>query len=416
MKFALLNPDADGLALASALVRDGGHELTAYFSIDAGAVATLESLAPEARRIDEWEGVLAGSAQAVVVGTAGTPAPTAEQHGLDHQGFEQLRRLVLENVPLVFVHPFGLQPLEYHELDMNRQATKTAIVAYEPMREHPAIQQLSTAGEGGIGRIEQIVVERQAKARTRAASLRHFVRDVGMAKRLTGPCDKVSALGKFGDDPNSVAPTSGAPAVNGRSPYDVPPMKGDGGHLGVQITTTDGVLIRWSIGPIVDLAGAKMTLVGTAGSAVVTMPEHEPWTLQTRHGDDVATETFADAGTAEAAERIAAAIESSDDRLWREALADLELVEAVERSVRRGRTVELFHEEASEQGTFHGVMAAGGCLLMMLAIGLAIVATVFGKFRFWLANFWPYALLLVLSMFLLMQLFKFVFPTAKKDD
>ncbi|MCE9604095.1 MAG: hypothetical protein K8U03_04245 [Planctomycetia bacterium] len=393
MKFALLTPDADALALTAALLQSGDGELTAFFAADPVMAGKLQALAPDATRIDEWEGVLAGSSQAVVVGCAGPAEPR----------FEQLRRLVLENVPVVFVHPFGLAPLEYHELDMNRQATKTPIVPYEPTRHHPGVEALSAlARSNEIGRIEQVVVERQAKERARSASLSRFVRDIGMVRRIAGECEKVSALGKLGEEPNV---GSASPATN------------DGGHLGVQITTTDGVLIRWSIGPIAEGAGAKTTLIGTSGSAVLAMPDVGPWTLQVRRGDDVEARSFVDADPA--TNGLAAITQGvstpSDDPLWREALGDLELVEAVERSLRKGRTVELFHEEASEQGTFHGVMAAGGCLLMMLSIGLAIVATVFGKFRFWLANLWPYALLFVLSMFLLMQLFKFVFPAHKKD-
>lgn len=406
MRFAILNPDADAVSFAEALLGDGGHELLSYFTTEPTKADTLQSLAPGAKRIDEWEGVLAGTAQAVVVGTAATP----------EQLFEQLRRLVLENVPFAFVHPFGLASLEYHELDMNRQATKTAIVPYEPTRHHPAVDALvSLAGPEGIGRVEQIVVERQAKLRTRAASLRHFVRDIGMSRRIAGQCDKVSALGRFGDDPAGSKQSGSAQAGSAPAVGNTAPVASDGGHLGIQITTTDGVLIRWSIGPIVDGAGAKTTLVGSLGSAVVTMPESETWVLQIRRADVVETELFDEDGTKKSASAITAAIESNDDSLWREALADLELVEAVERSMRKGRTVELFHEEASEQGTFHGMMAAGGCALMCLAIGLAIVATVFGRFRFVIANYWPYALLFALGFFLLLQLLKLVFPTKPTD-
>jgi hypothetical protein len=392
MKFAVLNPDADALALTKALVADGGHELVSYFSSEPLAVAVFKEIAPEARRIDEWEGVLAGSVQAVVVGLAGPAEPR----------FEQLRRLVLESVPFVFTHPFGLAPLEYHELDMNRQATASAIVPYEPERHHSAVALLAAlGGDEGIGRIEQMTIERETRTRTRVASLTHFVRDLGLARRIAGTCDKVSALGKFGGEPNDDSPTS----------------RSEGGHLGVQITTTDGILIRWSIGPVVERNGAKLTLVGASGSAVVTIPESGAWELAVRRGDVAEQESFApDDAVKSGAAAVAAAIEATDDALWREALADLELVEAVERSMRKGRTVELFHEEASEEGTFHGVMAAGGCLLMMLAIGLAITATVFGRFRFQIANLWPYALLVLLGAFLIMQFLKLVFPPEKQDD
>lgn len=405
MKFALLDPDDDALALTAALLRSGNDELTVFDTTDDAAASQLETLAPSADRTTEWENVLAGSNDFVLVGSAG-PA---------ERRFEQLRRLVLENVAVVFVHPFSLQTLEYHELDMNRQATNTAIVPYSPLRLRLAASHIESLGRPGrtfiaadsllvhgIGRLEQITIERQARVRSRSAALRHFVRDVGLVLRAVGPCNKVSALGKLGDSEHGDAPT-------------------DGGHLGVQITTDDDVLVRWSIGTIVDRVGARVTLVGSQGNAVLSMPDDADWSLLIRRGDDSETIPYDrdDALPTDAlADLTKAAAGPSDDKLWREALADLELVEAVERSMRRGRTVELYHEEASEQGTFHGVMSAVGCGLLMLSIGLAILASMVGWLKLRIANLWPYALLAILVVFLLMQFLKFVFPsdTNKSED
>lgn len=59
-------------------------------------------------------------------------------------------------------------------------------------------------------------------------------------------------------------------------------------------------------------------------------------------------------------------------------------------------------------------MSAGGCLLLLLSIGLPIVASIVGKFRFGIADLWPIASLAVLVPFLLLQLLKFVFPPESK--
>lgn len=401
MKFALLDPDDDALALTEALLRDGSYELTAFDVADTApafdsVVARLAVLAPSADRITEWENVLAGSNDFVLVGIAG---PTERR-------FEQLRRLVLENVAVIFVHPFGLQTLDYHELDMNRQATNTAVVPYAPLRHHEAAARITSLSGASslselptIGRLEQITIERQAKNRSRSAALQHFVRDLGLVLRAVGPCNKVSALGKLGDADHGDAPS-------------------DGGHLGVQITTDDDVLVRWSIGTIVDGSGARITLIGADGNAVLKMPDDADWSLLIRRGDDSETIPFTlgDALPPAALSDLTKAVAArTDDKLWREALADLELVEAVERSMRRGRTVELFHEEASEKGTFHGVMSAVGCLLLMLSIGLAILASMLGWLKLSIANLWPYALLGLLVIFLLMQFLKFVFPSEGRS-
>lgn len=374
MKFALINADAESLTLLRTLVA-GGHEL--MLVADPGdQKSALHVLAPEARFVEGWEDALACGADAVVVGRSGEEAAR----------LDRLRLLIQERVPTIFVHPQSASALAYYELDMHRQATNSPLVPYDVTRHHPALARLSE-----LGTIEEAIVERRAARRSRWEMLDLFVRDVGAIRRCTGACERVSAVGSLPTD------------------------AGDG-RLGVQMTTDAATIVRWSIGSSGGVDDARWRFTASDASAVIDAPADGRWTLQlTRDGRTETTHYEANAALQSAADAVLAAIAEPQEKLapqslWREALADLELVEAVERSVRKGRTVELFHEEASEQGTFKGVMAAGGCLLLMLAIGLAITATIFGRFRLVIANAWPYALLSVLSIFLLLQLFRFVFP------
>jgi hypothetical protein len=272
-------------------------------------------------------------------------------------------------MPTIIVHPQSTSALAYYELDMHRQATGAAIVPFEPSRHDPQLTTLAADASAGE-RIDQVICERRTTDRSRTAVLRQFARDIGAIRRLTGDCEKVSALGTLTDDPTA-------------------------GHLGVQITTAAGTLVRWSIGP------------ATRGD------DHS---LEVIRGGEAAVKLDPAAGFEPAAEAVVAAVGDPNNALWREALADLEIIEALQRSLQRGRTVELFHEEASEQGTFKGVMAAGGCLLLLLSIGLAIAATIVGKFRLLIADLWPYALLFFLVAFLSLQLLRFAFPPAKQRD
>ncbi|MGC3966456.1 MAG: hypothetical protein QM775_03530 [Pirellulales bacterium] len=375
MKFALLNADADTVRYVAALLA-GGHELTL---IDAAPQAASLAAAADldVRRITAWEEALACGANFVVVGTE---APEAVR-------LEQLQRLAQEGMPTLFLHPQSASTLAYLELDMHRQASNTALVPLESTRHRVEIGQLAE-----LGRCDEVIVEHRLPQSTKAETLARFIRDIGAVRRLTGPCEKVSAMGTLGDDTT--------PA-----------------QLGVQISTTSGALIRWTVGATRDAETATWRVLcnGAVGETVVDADGSRRFTL-TRNGQ-AETATISPADDVQAATvAAAAAVQDTNNLLWREALADLELVEALERSLRKGRTVELFHEEASEEGTFHGVMAAGGCLLLMVAIGLSIAVTIIGRFKFAVADIWPKALLAVLGLFLLMQLLKFVFPPRGPAD
>ena len=374
MKFGLLNADVNTAQYAAALAA-AGCELTLIHEEADGVQESFPADSP-VRRVDEWEEALACGADFVLVGAV----------GLELRRLEQLQRLVQEGMSVLFVHPQTTATLAYFELDMHRQATNVALVPLEATRHQPAVDSLKD-----LGRIDEVIVEHRVRTTTRAEVLERFICDIGAIRRLTGPCDKVSAMGSLGEA--TTAP-----------------------QAGIQITATSGALIRWSIGPTRDEPATHWRVVGGDGTADLHVDSVGDWHATiTRNGVAEDRDYSQAIGVAAAAEAGLLAIGDPANELWREALADLELVEAVERSLRKGRTVELFHEEASEQGTFHGVMAAGGCLLLMLSIGTAVAATVLGKFQFAVANIWPYALLAVLAVFLLMQFLKFVFPPQDKD-
>ena len=371
MNFCLLHADEETAQLAVALVA-AGHELALLYEPGESAAA-LRAVAPEARVVAEWEEALACGANFAVIGGAGP----------ESQRLEMVRRLVQEGLATIVSHPQTTATLAYFELDMHRQATNVALVPLETRRHQPALGAVRR-----LGMLDEVVIERRLADRSKAAVLREFVRDLGAVRTLVGECEKVSAMGTLGDD-------------------------GGSAQLGVNITTKSGALIRWSIGPGSGTDSARWTVTAKDASAEFSFDDAEEWSVVVSGGGATEKTSFPAGSTMHAtAGAVAEAVRDPTNELWREALADLELVEAVERSLRKGRTVELFHEEASEEGTFHGVMAAGGCLLIMLSIGAAIAATMIGRFRFWLADFWPFALLAVLVAFLLLQLLKLVFPKS----
>jgi hypothetical protein len=111
---------------------------------------------------------------------------------------------------------------------------------------------------------------------------------------------------------------------------------------------------------------------------------------------------------------------------WTEAARTVELAETIDRSLARGRTIDLHNEEFSDIGTFKGTMASIGCGLLLVGLLIivlaAIVRTLAVEFGFKkLANalsIWPYVLLAVLGVYLLLQFLVFVgkAPDRRKSD
>src|SRR5262249_32176255 len=133
-------------------------------------------------------------------------------------------------------------------------------------------------------------------------------------------------------------------------------------NLGVQLTGPSGVLARWSIAPIDNQPGSRLTLVGSQGKVVLRMPEGaetagreavEPvWYIE-EPGASSPPRFDAPPAPALAIAALQQALASPappDD--WAEAVRAAQLTEAVERSLRRGRVISLEFDEHTEEGTF----------------------------------------------------------------
>ena len=98
----------------------------------------------------------------------------------------------------------------------------------------------------------------------------------------------------------------------------------------------------------------------------------------------------------------------------------MEVVDAVELSLQKGRTIEVFQQQLTEQLAFRGTMAALGCGLLLLVffgvIGVAMLGGAEGVMRQRLAPAWPIILLAVLAFFLLLQAVPLLAQKARKSD
>ncbi len=405
MKLALLGIDDDALELLRWAVSEGGHELVAAYDIGERA-AEVQAIAPHVRLGESWEALVLGStAEAVIVGRGG--AGLADETGIadSERRDEQLRKLAQAAVPMLVVCP-ACEAIVGFEIEMIVRDTKGVIIPYVRDAEHSAVRSLADIiswGEGSpLGQIEQIALEREQADRSRQAVLTQLARDTTVLRQLIGTIRSVSASGpatNLGRDPL------------GPRPKEPPPLA----NLSVHFTGDNGLSARWMIGPALATPTARITVIGQRGKAVLHMPSGQDWSLEIG-GDNMTGESFsAQPEVSSVWWKLSHAIstdEFNDPQAWLAAARDREAAEAVDRSLARGRTIELFGEQHTEEESFKGVMAMGGCLLLVLALAAVGLAVIVEGLRLPIRNWpawklWPVYLLAPIAAFLLLQLLQF---------
>jgi predicted dehydrogenase len=361
--------------------------------VDSPTASQLAAVIGRARRFDAWEALLdLGLLDGVVVARG----PDEDRRA------EQLRKLIQVGVPLLVSHPVVDSMLIYYELDMIRRETGCVVIPYLFARYHPAVRSLAEMVRQGadspIGKIDQVLVQRSIAEPTKAAVVAQFARDVDVIRTVAGDVIRLGAMAGSTAD----------------AAY---------GSLGVQMSGPSGVAARWSVvgGKVAD--GCDITLLGSGGQAATHEPRPgQPWTYQVirdnekevvarQHAENEAlagqSRAIADWDpAAEALSALARAIRGqAAEPDWVDAARAVELAETIDRSLHKGRTIELYNEDFSETGTFKGTMASLGCGLLLLGLFLmgavGIAEQVLGVES---TRFWPYLLAGLLGVFLLLQL------------
>jgi predicted dehydrogenase len=381
LKLAVLGIDDATLALAAAS-KNAQH---AIVLIDANSDRLEEArrIAPTAKVISDWENALdPGQVDAALLG-ADKPA----------ERIEQLRRLIQTQMPVVVSHPLSLSMLEAYELDMIRNETHSIVLPYLPGRWHPASAEIGAMvadpSTSPIGAVEQIIFERYMQKREREDVLKQFSRDVDLLQFIAGGANKLHALG----------------STSGGSPY---------GNLTVQTTSETDSVCRWTVSPAHDFVGGKLTLIGAAGRVILLMPDaSKAWKLDVQTSPPTPAREYAGWNSAAAALQLLAGATAGQrtEPTWTEAARTVELAETIDRSLKRGRTIDLHHEEFTDIGTFKGTMTSVGCAILMcglvfvVCVALAHLVAVqagWNQLADWL-GYWPYLLLGVLGFYLLLQ-------------
>lgn len=389
MKLAILGADASTLELAKAAALRPELQIVALAELESAVDQQFAEQQREQSRgaslLPSWEDLLDRQLFDGVIVARGFEEESRS---------EELRKLVQVGVPLLVAHPVVDSMLLYYELDMIRRDNQAVILPSLVDRMHPAIASLHSLIKSSqsppLGRIEQVVIERQMPVRTRNLVREQFSRDADLLRFLCGELNQIGAMGTSGDD-------------------------GAYGNLSVQMTGPVGLLARWSVVPLEGtIAGSgTLTITGAEGRASLTMnPTGDRWTITSPHLPR--PDVFPDwSGPDELLKAFAGAIRNEPPNVamadWLDAARSVELMETIGRSLARRRTIDLHFEDHTEQNTFKGMMAAGGCLLLMLGMGVLLLVALLDKARIPGMGLWPWLLAIAFGGFLALQLLAFVF-------
>lgn len=406
MRIAVLGLDEISLPLVRQAVA-AGHQLVVAYGADSYQ-SQLQRIAPDVQLRSDWESMLIGSlVDGVIVGSL--------ERGFqaDELRADQLRKLTQAAVPMLVVHP-ACEPMLGFEIEMIRRDLGAVILPYWPEAMHPAVATLASwqqlGEESPIGTIEQVIFQRPMVDRGRDAVLRQFTRDLSILRQVLLGIRAINATG---------------PTAKHRDPYlsgpkVLPPLA----NLHVHVTGEVAFPARWSVEIPTSDEPPQLTVVGTRGKSLLAMPaDHAAWRLEVigPMGQVVelpptnivrmAIDEFAKLATQPASSQAEQGIEQSVT--WLSSIRDVEAAAAVDRSIERARTIELLNEEISEEESFKGVMAVGGCLLLMVAFGALLLATIVEGLQLPLRNwavwrYWPVYLLAPIVVFLLLQLLQLV--------
>ncbi len=372
MKFALLGADPESCLLVASAA-ELGHEIVWYGDVAQVDRATHPWLA-EADQADDWEALFDRDfCDFVIVGRG--DAPSARR-------IEQVIQLVRIGIPLLTTFPLHESVLTYYEIDMARLDSGAVLWHFNPLvAQTNRIEEFASwihKGHPELGPIEQFICDRPLDDRSKDKVLWHFARDVELLDKIAGPLDRLGALGS----PDEAATYSG---------------------LSVQLLGKSQVPIRWAVGPADQSAYPTLTFVGQKGRVRFEFDKSSVFrSLETSIPHELLPTT---AATHCIKEFVTAVDEMRSRTTWLAALRAMELTDTIEISLRRGRMIDVHHQQLTEELSFRGRMSAVGCFVLLLLPPLLIFAGWFGDLLGlqFAKNWWAIGLLGLLALFLLVQ-------------
>jgi myo-inositol 2-dehydrogenase/D-chiro-inositol 1-dehydrogenase len=346
MKVLILGDGADERAWALWFDSSPEHQLEAIYPPNLG------STFPGVRTAGEMDEALATAGVELVL--VGGP--------LEARG-EALRRAAAEGLAIICLHPPGADSEPYYQVALSRQETGAIVIPYLPLRLHPGVvrlrQAIRTAELGSVRGVRY----RSSVDPAGADLPRHaFACAVDVIRALVGEIEAVTASGDpSGEHPDLelIVQLRAAGGLRGEIRLE----SGSAGPALITVNGTSGVLAL-EYDPAFD-GPARLTrhTSGADSEEVIELADWDPHEaiMQTL------VETLKQHGQASV---------SAPGPNLQDGTRAMELSEAVVRSLRRGRTIELHYEAITEEASFKSIMTSTGCtillgILLLLPVALA---------------------------------------------
>jgi myo-inositol 2-dehydrogenase/D-chiro-inositol 1-dehydrogenase len=374
MNVLMLGSGAEERGWASWLLARAEHRLDAAFpGFSEPALAGI----PLPRDLDD--ALARPGIDAVIVGGP------IEQRG------EVLRRAAAEGLAIICLHPPGPDSEAYYQVALSRAETGAVIVPYLPLRLHPGVETLRQAiASAELGNFRGLKVESPCPDDGIDLARVEFPRLVDGVRAILGEIEALTATGEPPGDHPDIELMVQLRAVLGRraelrlwSGSEEPSrvaLLGAGGSLTLEFDP---------------LFQQPALLIRRASSGQEHCEELERW--------DPHEAIFA-VMTASTARRGGPELPSPN---LQDATRAMELSEATTRSLRRGRTIELYYEPITEEANFKSVMTSTGCVILLIALFVLPLALAGPALGWNWTIFIAYLIPPVLVIFIVMQVLRF---------
>jgi predicted dehydrogenase len=428
MRFALCGDEPAGLAVARAVAIHSDHELTHQVGRPTLRSGIL-TFGPSVRYCPTWEELLVDpTVDAVIVSGWGKET-------------EQAVRQLVQAGKAVLVPPALVQPASFfYELALLEAERPAKLFPLLGLRGHPLILKLRDLISGNsLGRLRHAQLDRQIASEsgnpvplfTETDLTRALLCDADLLRSLCGAYDQVTA--SRSGNPQQGYSLATVTLAGTAVPQAIWTASATSGQHDWRLTVTgesgtavlegdpDRAAFRLTLAlrgqpPIteaaVDDAGSWLLAAFAASFADADSTEF-PAARPARPGSLLLTER----DTSLHGEGTNPHTDGSLS-LWGELARAIELVDAVERSVRRRRTIDVYFDTPSERGIFKTQMTAVGCSLLVLTLGAAVIYLALAamvELPPFLKKLLVVLIFVPLGVFLTMQLLFFVARPATRD-
>lgn len=409
MNVALIGLDDILLRCARTLI-DSGHTISRAMDVGPHLDALL-SLAPGVQIQSAEDVVVTLGSEHWILAGSGTPSAAGEDQipeWVDRA--TQLKRLVQEGQNLALV-PLGCDLDIAYELELYRRDSQSKLVTIIEDWQHEGvrwIRELTQSHNTQLGNVKQIRWEVSQQNLSRHALQQALLRKFAFIRSWLGPIENVLAT-----------------SPSHRSSYDPMGPKQQAIDLNdatIHLNTHSGIVATLSVVPAGLVSLERVSLLGDHGQAILLINEAtESWSGEIQSDGKRSSLAFAPIPFPWNEIFVTDTTSTAVLPSWLDSCRDLELLEAVDRSVLRGRTVILNTVETSEDDAFKSLMASGGCLVLMLVLlGLFVVVMVEGfqiplrETSLWKA--WPIALVGIVLLFLAGQSLRILTTSPRASD